>query len=169
MSDSLQPHGLQRARLSYPSPSPGACSNSCLLSWWCHPTISSFAIPFSSCLQSFIRIFFNELALHIRWPKCWSFSFSNSPSSAYSLLISFRIDWFDLLAVQGNSQGSSSAWQFKNINSSVLSLLYPVLPDEWKNNSFDNMDLCRKVDVFVLNMLSRFVIAFLSRNKCLFI
>ena len=53
MSNSLQPHGLQHARLPYPSPSPGACSNSCLLSWWCHPTISSFVIPFSSCLQSF--------------------------------------------------------------------------------------------------------------------
>ena len=53
MSDSLQPHGLQHARLPCPSPTPGACSNSCQLSWWCHPTISSSVTPFSSCLQSF--------------------------------------------------------------------------------------------------------------------
>ena len=117
-----------------------------------------------------ITVFLNELALCIRWPKYWRFSFSNSPSNEYSLLISFRMDWFDLLAVQGNSQGSSSAWQFKNINSSVFSLFYrPVLLDDWKNNRFDNMDLCQEADVFVLNMLSRFVIAFLSRNKRFFI
>ena len=53
MSDSLQPHGLQHARLPCPSPTPGACSNSCPWSWWCHPTISSSVIPFSSCFQSF--------------------------------------------------------------------------------------------------------------------
>ena len=53
MSDSLQPHGLQHTRLPCPSPSPGTCSNSCPLSWWCHPTISSSVIPFSSCLLSF--------------------------------------------------------------------------------------------------------------------
>ena len=54
VSDSLRPHGLQHARLSCPSPTPGACLNSCPLSWWCHPTISSSVIPFSSCLQSFL-------------------------------------------------------------------------------------------------------------------
>ena len=53
VSDSLQPHGLQHARPPCPSPTPGACSNSCPLSWWCHPTISSSIVPFSSCLQSF--------------------------------------------------------------------------------------------------------------------
>ncbi|XDA86809.1 hypothetical protein R6Z07F_016516 [Ovis aries] len=69
-----------------------------------------------------IRIFSNELALHIRWPKYWSFSFSISPSNEYSGLISFRIDWFDLLAVQGFLKSSSTP-QFKSIKSSVLSLL----------------------------------------------
>ena len=74
-----------------------------LLSRWCHLTISFSVIPFSSCLQSFppSGFFSNELTLRIRWPKYWSFSFSISPSNEYSGLISFRIDWFDLLAVQG--------------------------------------------------------------------
>ena len=94
--------GLLHPRLSYPSSSPRACSNSCLLSLWYHPTILSSAIPFSSCLQSFPAsgFFPNELALCIRWPKYWSFSFSICPSNEYSGLISFRIDWFDLLAAQ---------------------------------------------------------------------
>ena len=80
-----------------------SCSNSRPLSRWCHPTISSSVVPFSSCLQFFpsIRVFFNKLALHIRWPKYWNFSFSISPSREYSGLISFRMDWLDLLAVQG--------------------------------------------------------------------
>ena len=102
VSDYLRPHRLQHARLPRPSPPPGACSNSCPSNWWCHPTISSSVIPFSSCPQSFpasIRVFSNELALHIRWPKY--FSFSISPSNEYSGLISFKIDWFDLFAVQG--------------------------------------------------------------------
>ena len=75
-----------------------ACSNSCPLSWWCHPTISSSVIPFSSCLQSFPASgSFPMLVLHIRWPKYWSFSIS--PSNEHSGLISFRTDQFDL-AVQ---------------------------------------------------------------------
>ena len=71
MSDSLRPHGLQHARLPCPSLSPWVCSNSCPLSWWCHPTISSSVTSFSSCLQSFpsIRVISNELTLCIRWPK----------------------------------------------------------------------------------------------------
>ena len=84
VSDCLLPHGLQHARLPYPSLSPGVCSNSCPLSWWYHPTISSSVVPFSSCLKYFP-------ALQIKWPKYWNFSFSISPSSEYSRLISFRI------------------------------------------------------------------------------
>ena len=104
------------------SPIPRACSNSCPMSRRCHPTISSSVSPFSSCPQSFpsIRVFFNELALHIRWPKYWNFSFSISPSNEYSELISFRMDWFDLLAVQGTlksltqhySSKASVLWHF---------------------------------------------------------
>ena len=73
-----------------------------------------------------IRVFSNESVLHIRWPKYWSFSFTISPSNEYSGVISFRIGWFYLLAVQGNkdSQESSPTAQFKSVNSSVLSLLY---------------------------------------------
>ena len=71
-----------------------------------------------------IRVFSNESALHIRWPKTWSFSFSISPSSEYSGLVSFRIDSFDLLAAQGTLKESSPTPQFKSINSSALSLLH---------------------------------------------
>ena len=87
-----------------------------------------------------IRVFSNESVLHIRWPEYWSFSFSISPSNEYSGLISFRIDWLDLLAVQE----SSPTTQFKSINSSALSLLYgPTLTsvhDYWKNRSFEYTD-----------------------------
>ena len=103
MSDSLWPHGLQHAMLPCPSPTSGDYSNSSPLSRWCHPTISCSVVPFS-CLQSFHHQgFSNESVLHIRWPKYWSFSFSISPSSEYSGLTSFKIDWLDLLAVQVES------------------------------------------------------------------
>ena len=72
-----------------------------------------------------IRVFSNESVLRIRWPKYWSFSFNISPSNEYSALISFRIDWFDLLAVQGTLKKSSPAPQFESINSSALSSLDP--------------------------------------------
>ena len=87
-----------------------------------------------------IRVFSNELVLHIRWPKYWSLSFSISPSNEYSGLISFRIDWMDLLAVQGTLTSSSTP-QFKSIHSSVLTFLFgPTLTsirDYWENHSFD--------------------------------
>ena len=92
VSNSLWPHGLQHARLPCPSPSPGACSNSCPSSWWCHPIISSCRPFLFLSIFASIRVFSSEPALGIRWPKYWSFSFSISPSSAYSGLISFRMD-----------------------------------------------------------------------------
>ena len=101
MSDSWWPHGLQHARLPCPSPSPGPCSNTCPQSWWCHPTISSSVIPFSSCPQSFPASGSFLMSQLFRCPKYWSFSFSISPSDEYSGLISFRMDWLVLLAVQG--------------------------------------------------------------------
>ena len=92
VSNSFWLHGLQHARPPCPSPTPGACSNSCL-SQWCHPTISSSVVPFPSCLQSFSASgSFYESILCTRWPKYWSFSFNISPSNEYSGLISFRID-----------------------------------------------------------------------------
>jgi len=97
------PHGLQHARLPCPSPTPVACSNSCPLSWWCHPTISYSVIPSSSCLQSFPASwsFPRSQFLTSDGQSYWSFSFSISPSNGYLGLISFRMDWLDLLAVQG--------------------------------------------------------------------
>ena len=79
LSDSLRPHGLQHPRPPCPSPAPGVYPNPCPLSWWCHLTISSSVVPFSSCPQSFpsIRVFSNESALCIRWPKYWSFNKGN--------------------------------------------------------------------------------------------
>ena len=143
MSDSLPPHGQQHAKLLCPSPTPGAYSNSCPLSRWWHPTISSSVMPFSSHLQSFPAsgFFFNESLLHIRWPKYWSIHFSISTSSEYSRLISFRMDWVWSPCSPRDSQESSPVPQFKSINSLVLSLLYhPTLTsihDYWKNHSFD--------------------------------
>ena len=100
MFTSLQPRRLQLARLPCPSPSSRACSNSCSSSQWCHPTISSSVISFFSCLQSFpVLVFSNEAALCIRWPKYWNLSFS--PSSEYSGLICFRIDWLIYLQSKG--------------------------------------------------------------------
>ena len=102
VSDSLQPHRLQHARPPCPSPTPGAYPNSCALSWWCHQTISSSVVPSppASIFPS-IRVFSNELVPRIRWPKYWSFSFNISPSNEHPGLTSFRMDWLDLLAVQG--------------------------------------------------------------------
>ena len=97
--DSLPPHGLQHCSLPCPSLSSGVFSNSCPLSWWCHPTISC-SVAYFSCPHSFpeFRVFSNEQVLCNRWSKYWSFSIS--PSNEYSELIYFRTDWFDLLAVQ---------------------------------------------------------------------
>ena len=101
VTNSLQPHGLQHTRLPCPSPTPRVCSNSIPLSQWCHPTISSSVVPFSSSLQSFpasgsfpISQFFASGG-----QKYWSFSIS--PSNEYSGFISFRINWFDISAIQG--------------------------------------------------------------------
>ena len=96
-----------------------------------------------------IRVFCNELALHIRWPKYWSFSFTISSSKEYSGLISLRIDWFDFLAIQRTLK--SLLQHHISIDSSVLSLLYgPTLTsihDYWKNHRFDYTDLCQQSDV----------------------
>ena len=115
MSNSLWPHGLQHTRLPCPSLSPGVCSNSCPLRWWCHPTISSSVIHFSSCLQSFPASGSFPMSQFFA-SGGQSFSFSISPSNEYSGPISFSIDWLDLLAVQetlkGLLQHHSSKHQF---------------------------------------------------------
>ena len=140
MSNSLRLHGLQHARLSCPSPSPRACSNSCPLSQWCHPNISSSVIPFSSCLQSF--------------PALGSFSMSQlfasdgqsirAPASVLSMNIQdyFPLGLTGLISLQ--SKGLSRVFSnttVKSINSLALSLLYgpPLMSihDHWRNHSFD--------------------------------
>ena len=144
MSSSLWSHGLQLTRLPCPSSTPRACSNSCPLSRWCHPTISSSVVPFSSCLKSFpasgsfpVSQFFTSGFQSIG--VC--FSFSISPSNEYSGLISFRIDWFVLLAVQGTLE---SLLQHHNLKASVLRCsaffmcsTLTSIHDYWKNHSFD--------------------------------
>ena len=102
VSDSLLPHGLQHARLPCPSPTPGACSNSCPSSRWCHPTILTSVVPFSSCLQSFpTAVSFTMSQFFSSDGQSFGASASViSLSNEYSELISIWIDWFDLLAVQ---------------------------------------------------------------------
>ena len=106
MSDSLQPHEPQHTRPPCPSPTPTVQPNPCPLSWWCHPTILSYVVPFSSCPQSFPTSGFlsNESALRIRWPKYWSFSFNISPSNEHTGLISFRLTGWIFLQPKGLSR-----------------------------------------------------------------
>ena len=109
--------GLQHARLPCPSLSPGVCSYSCPLNQWCLPIISSFLAPFSSCLNLSQHHNLYESALPIRWPKYWRFSFNISPSIEHLGLISFRMDWLDLLAVQGTLE---SLLQHHSSKASIL-------------------------------------------------
>ena len=131
----------------------------------CHPLL----LP-PSILPS-IRVFSNESTLLIRWPKYWSFSFSINSSSEYSGLISFRVDWLDLLAVQGTLKSllqhhSSKASILQHSAFFVVQLSHPY----WKSHSFDQTDLCRQSNVsLLLTMLSRLVIAFLPRSRHLLI
>ena len=117
VSHSLRPHELQHARPPCPSPTPGVHSNSrpstshLIL---CHPLLLLPPIPPG------IRVFCNESTLRLRWPKYWSFSFSNIPSKEYPGLISFRMDWLDLLAVQGTLK---SLLQHHSLKASILNVL----------------------------------------------
>ena len=133
----------------------------------CHPLL---LLP--SVFPS-IRVFSNESALHIRWPKYWSFSFSICPSNEYSRLISFRIDWFDLLAVQGTLK---SLLQQHSSKESILwcSALFMVQLSHPNMTTVKTIALTRqtfvgKVMSLLFNILTRFVIAFLPRSKCLLI
>ena len=102
VSNSLLPHGPQRTRLPCPSPNPRVYQNSYPLSLWCHPTISSSVIAFSASFSlSQHQSLFKWVSSSHQWPKYWSFSFNTSPSNEHPGLISFRMDWLDLLAAQG--------------------------------------------------------------------
>ena len=169
MSHSLWPCGLQHARLLCPSLSSGVCSNSCSLSRWCHPIISSSVAPFSSCPQSFpASVFSDELALCIRWPKYSSFSFTISPSNEYLGLFFFRINCFDL-AVQ---ETLKSLLQHHGSKASVLQcsaflmvqLLHPYMTTR-KTIALTIWTFVGKVMSLLSNMLSRFVRVFSSRKQ----
>ena len=133
----------------------------------CHPLLLS-----PSILPS-IRVFSNESVLHIRWAKYWSFSFSVSPSNEYSVLISFRIDWLGLLAVQGTLKSllqhhSSKASILQRSAFFTVPLLHPYMTAR-KSIVLTRRTFVGKVMSLLLNMLSRLVITFLLRSKHLFI
>ena len=170
LSNSLWPHGLQNTRLPCPSQDPGACSNSCPLSQWCHPTISSSVVPFSSCLQSF--------------PASGSFLMSQlfaSGSQSIGALASGSVllmniqGWFPLgrtglISLLSRTLKSSPTPQFKSINSLMPSLLYvqlshPNMTIEKKTIARTRWTFVGKVMSLPFNMLSRFVVAFLPRRK----
>ena len=115
VSDSLRPHELQHTRPPCPSPTPGVHPDSRPLSQWCHPAISSSLLP---PIPLSIRVFSNESTLRMRWPKYWRFSFSIIPSKEHPGLISFRMDWLDLLAVHGTLK---SLLQHHSSKASILS------------------------------------------------
>ena len=135
----LQPRGLQNTRLLCSSPLPELTPTMSVVSLTLfNHFILCRHLLFPPLTFPSIRVFWNESVLCIRQPNYWNFSFSISPSSEYSGLISFRMDWLDLLAVQGTLKSSTP--QFKSINSSVLILHDPTLTsihDYWWNHSFD--------------------------------
>ena len=171
VSDSLWPHGLQNARLPCSSPTPGAYSNSCPLSWWCHPTIPSYVIPFSSRLQSFTASGSFPMSQFFAsgGQSWWSFSFSISPSNECSGLISFRMDWLDLFAVQGPLKSllqhhSSKASIVRHSTFFTVQLSHPYMTTG-KTIALTRQTFVGKVMSLLFNMLCRLVIAFLSRSK----
>ena len=142
---------------------------------WCHTTISSFCRPLllPPSLFPSIRVFSNESALRIRWPKYWSFNFNISPSNEHSGLISFRMGWLDLLVVQGtlksllqhHSSKESIHWHSAFF---IVQLSHPYMTTG-KTRSLTRRTFAGKVTSLLFNMLSGLVIAFLPRSKCLLI
>ena len=173
MFNSLRTHGLQHSRLPCHSPSLAVCSNLCPLSWLFNHLIICHSLLLLPSFFPSIKIFSNESALHITGSKYWRFTFSISPSSEYSVLISFRIDWFDLLIVQGNLK---SLLQHHNSKASILQhstffmvQLSHLYMTTGKNIALTIWAFVGNVMSLLFNMLSRFVIAFLLRSKHLLI
>ena len=170
MSDSLHPHGLQYARFPCPSPTPGAYSDSLPIKSVIpsnHLILCSPLLLLPSIFLS-IKVFSNESVLHIIWPKHWSFSFSISPSNEHLEMISFTIGWLDLLAVRGTLK---SLLQHHSSKASILwhSAFFTVQPSHPYMTTGKTVALTRwtsvgKVMSLLLNMLSRLVIAFLTRS-----
>ena len=175
MSDSLWPHEPQHARPPCPSPTLRVHPNPCPLSQWCHPVISSSVVPFSSFPQSLQASgsFQIESTLHIRWPKYWHFSFNISPSNEHPGLISFRMDWLDLLAVQGTLK---SLLQHHSSKASILrcSAFFTVQLSNPNMTTGRTVALTRRTSVdevmsLLFNMLSRLVITLFPRSEHLLI
>ena len=174
VTNSLWLHGLQHARLPCPSPTSRACSDSCTLSWWCHPAISSSVIPFFSCFNlSQHHSLFQWVSSSHQVAKVLELLFSISPSNKYSGLISFRIIWLDLLAVQGtlksllqhHSSKASILWHSVFF---IVQLSHPYMTTG-KTIALTRWAFVNKVMSLLFNMLSRLVITFLPRSKCLLI
>ena len=172
MSDSSLPHGQQHSRPPCPSPTHGVYSNSESVMASNHLILCRPLLLLPSIFPS-IRVFSYQSVLRIRWPKYWSFSFSISPSNAYSELISFRTDWLDLLAVQGTLK---SLLQHHSSKTSILQhsaffigqLSHPYMTTG-KTIALTRWTFIDKVMSLFFNMLSRLVITFLPRSKCLLI
>ena len=165
VSDSLWPHESQHVRPPYPSPTPRVYSNSCPSSRWCHPAISSSVVPFSFCPQS--------LPASESFPMSQLFSFSISPSNEHPGLISFRMDWLDLLAVQGTLKSllqhhTSKASILRHSAFFTVQLSHPYMTTG-KTIALTRRTFVGKVMSLLLNMLSRLVITFLRRSKRLLI
>ena len=178
MSDSLRPHGLQQNRLPCSSPTPGVYPNSWQLNRWCHPAISFSVIPFFSHPQSFpasqsfpMSQFF---ARELWWPEYWSFSFRISSSNEYSGLISFRMGWLAIRAVQGTLNSlfqhhSSKASILQHSTFFIVQLSHPFMTTAKKNIALTGQTCFGKLMSLLFNMLSRLIIAFLPRSKHLLI
>ena len=170
----LQPHGLQHTRPPCPSPTPRVYPNSCPLSRWCHPTHLILCHPLlpSSVFPS-IRVFLNDSTLQIRWPKYWSLSFNISPSNEHPGLISFRMDWLDLLAVQRTLKSllqphSSKAPILSRSTFFIIQLSRPYMTTG-KTIALTRRTFVYKVMSLLFNMLSKLVITYLPRSKRLLI
>ena len=164
--NSLRPHELQHSRPPCPSPIPRACSNSCPLSQWCHPAIYPLSSPSPpACIFPSIRVFSSESVLCIRWPKYWSFSFSISPSSEHPGLISFRMNWLDLLSVQGTLK---SLLQHHSSKASILrsSAFFIVQFSHPYMTTGKTIDFTRRT--FVGKVMSCFLICCLGWSWCFF-
>ena len=174
VSDSLRPHGLQHTRPPCPSPTPGVYPNLCPLSQWCHPTISSSVIPFPSCFQSFpASEFFQMSQLFASGGQSIGASPSTSVLPINTQDISFRMDWLDLLEVQGtlksflqhHSSKASILWRSAFF---IVQLSHPYMTTG-KTIALTRRNFVGKVMSLFFNMLSRLVITFLPRSKRLLI
>ena len=161
VSDSLRPHESQHCRPPCPLPTPGVHSELRPLSQWCHPAISSSVVPFLllPLIPPSIKVFSNESTLRMKWPKYWSFSFSIIPFKEQPGLISFRMDWLDLLAVHGTLKSlvqphSSKTSILRRSAFFTVQLSHPYMTTG-KTIALTRWTFVGKVMSLLLNMLSR--------------